>query len=204
MSSSPRWMLLAATLAAAPALAAPLLVTDSSWRVTAAPAAAGWNSAVAFDDSAWSGATVLFNVGPYVPGVVADAIWSAGGQFSMNETAIWARRVWHLATTPASAMLFGGIDDDGDVYVNGQLVAGSHNGFADGIGPVDITPYLVAGDNLIAFSATDNWPTWGYNHQAWFQIDGQFAAVPEPASGGLLALGLGVLAWRRRRAAAAA
>lgn len=200
MSSSSRWLLCAATLAAAPALAAPLLATDSSWMVTAAPAAAGWNSVVAFDDSTWSAATAIYSVTPYYPAVVADAIWGPGGQFSRSETAIWGRRVWNLAAVPTSALLFGGIDDDGDVYVNGQWVMGSHDGYAGNIGPVDITPYLVAGDNLIAFSATDNWMSWGYNHVIWMQVDGQHAtAVPEPASVGLAALGLGALAWRRQR-----
>ena len=53
---------------------------------------------------------------------------------------------------------------------------------------------------LIAFAATDNYPVWGYNHAAWVQIDGEFAApVPEPATVALMLAGLGLTALASRR-----
>ena len=189
---------LSATLWAIPAQAQqPLLITDASWLVSAsAPAAADWNSAVGFNDSSWSAATVLFNVAPFGGGYVADAIWSSG-QFSQG-TEAWGRRVLNIAQVPMSAMLNGGFDDDGDVYVNGHLVASNHDGMAGNFAPVDISSYLMAGDNLFAFSATDNAAVFGFNHQVWLQIDAQTQSVPEPSSIALVLLALGLCFLPRR------
>lgn len=179
-----------------------LTATDSSWRVTASePVAGDWNSNAAFDDSAWQTATVLYNVGDSIPGYVARGIWSSGGQFSTSETQVWARMVFNLATLPIDAFVNNGFDDDGDLFINGVQVVSDHDGMATN-SFANITSYLVAGNNVIAFTTTDNYPVWGYNHSAWAQVEARFASVPEPAPLALLGLGLGAITLLRRRAKA--
>jgi hypothetical protein len=198
--------LCAAALLAAictPAAAATLAASDASWHVTATGPATGWDTSASFDDTAWQSATVLYDVSQYLGPAYAGTkgIWTQAGQFSTTDTTIWGRTVLNLAAVPQSATLEYGIDDDGDIFVNGALVVGDHNGIANG-GLVDITSHLVAGANVIAFTATDNFAAWGYNHQAWIRVDGVVAAVPEPSTYAMFLLGLvavGLVRGRSRR-----
>lgn len=192
-----------ALAALAPAQAETLAQTDASWQVTAAAPGAGWNTSAAFNSASWQAATLLYDVSTYLgPSYSAKAIWSSGGQFSTTETTIWARQVWNLAALPSSAAMVAGFDDDADLWINGIQIISDHNGIANNVGPVDLLPYLSLGDNLIAFTVSDNFPVYGYNHAAWVQIDGQRGgAVPEPATPALMLAGLAAtaIAVRRRK-----
>ena len=188
------------TAICAPVAADTLVVTNAAWRVTAAAPTSGWSTSASFDDTAWQSATALYSVDQYLgPAYVGTkGIWTQAGQFSSTETTIWGRTVLNLASVPQSATLEYGIDDDGDIIVNGTRVVSDQNGIANG-GLVDIGAYLVAGANVIAFTATDNFAVYGYNHAAWIQVEGITAAVPEPSTYAMLLLGLGAFGMVRGR-----
>lgn len=198
---------LAAAVACLPAHADVLLHTDASWQVTAVAPSGAWNSSATFDASSWQAATVLYNVSAYLgPAYLAQGLWTSGGQFSQTETSMWARKVFDLAALPVNASMLVGMDDDGDVWINGQWVAGNHDGVAGNFGVANLLPYLQLGSNVIAYTVTDNFPVYGYNHSAWLQIDGQPgapSAVPEPGTVVLLLCGLAGLAFTRRHEPAA-
>ena len=136
------------------------------------------------------------HLGPAYVG--AKGIWTQAGQFSTSETTIWCREGLNLAAVPQSATLEYGIEDDGAIFVNGTLVVSDHNGLANG-GLVDTGAYLIAGANVIAFTVTDNFAVYGYNHSSWIQIDGVTAAVPEPSTYAMLLLGLAAFGMVRGR-----
>ena len=133
------------------------IVTDSTWLATNAAPAATWNTDPSFDTTGWINAFVI------TPACAngADCIWY-DGQFSATQLA-WLRKTFTIANPVSTAVLVGGIDDDCDIYVNGTLVLGDHNGLAGTFGPIDVAPYVVQGVNLIAVAVQDN-PVFGQNH----------------------------------------
>ena len=186
--------------AAATATAAPLIInTDSSWLATNAAPAATWNTNPSFDTTGWINAYVVNSpVSPPDPCFMgASCIWY-DNQDSATQFA-WLRKTFVISDSISAASLFGGIDDDGDVYVNGTLVFASHDGLAGSFipQPLDVTAYLVPGLNLIAVAVGDNFG-FGQNHLFAAQLQVQTGA-PEPASLLLLVAGLAGLVILRRR-----
>jgi len=180
------------------AQATPIVVTtDSSWLAKNAVPAAGWNTSASFDTTADGGWVAASVNGPDCNGL-QDCIWY-DGQFSTTEQAYF-RKTFVLDGPAISGSLIGGADDDARIWVNGTVVYDVFDGFASQFGPIDITPYLVSGQNLIAVFADDNL-VFGNNHTFHAQITAETAAaaVPEPASMLLLGSGLSTLVARRLR-----
>lgn len=195
-------------------LAAPLVWTDSSWKVRSASTAPSyslytngdwttgdWNSSLTFDDSGWNSATELYDLNAlgYPQYSPAKGIWDGPQYDTAYNTQMWARFVFNLSSLPLSALLTNGFDDDGDIYINGTLVVSDHNGYANN-STADITSYLVLGDNLIAYTVADNYAYWNwYNHSSWVHVDAVAASAPEPETYAMLGLGLGLMGWMAKR-----
>jgi len=169
--------------------------TDTSWLATNVAPAPGWNTNPFFNTAGWVNAVAHCSDPIY-----GDCIWY-DGQFSATAFA-WLFHTFTISSPITSAILYGGIDDDADVWLNGTLIYSDHNGFAQAFGPLDVTPYLVQGLNFFAVSVIDNVPVWGQNHGYTTALTVQTAdpaAVPEPSSFLLLAPGLVTLEFLRRR-----
>ena len=132
--------------------------TDSTWLATNTAPAATWNTDPSFDTTGWINASdntpLCFQT--------ADCIWYDGTN-SATQFA-WLRKTFTISNPVSTAVLEGGIDDDCDIYVNGNLVFSDHNGTAQAFGPIDVAPFLVQGVNLIAVATEDNIPVYGPNH----------------------------------------
>lgn len=178
--------------------ASPFIVTytatDSSWLVTSTGPAATWNNDFGYDVSGWESATWLYDTFSS-----ADGIW-AGDQYGTTNVDMWARQLFNVEGLPAEAWIYGGLDDDGEIYINGSLVHVEDNGYANDF-MVDITPYLVTGVNLIAYHAYDNWMAWGYNHSSWLEVSGLYGVVDVPTPAALTLFGFGLLALRKKHRA---
>lgn len=171
--------------------------TDASWLAKNLAPGVGWNTAFGFNTAADGGWQAASNNSALPCGINGCMIWW-DGQFSTTEQ-VWLRRTFVLDGPVVSGFIQGGIDDDAMIWVNGTLVYNVFDGLAGGFS-VNIAPYLVPGNNLIAVFADDNL-FFGFNHQftAQMSIDTAAAAVPEPGTMVLLASGLALVAMRLRR-----
>ena len=156
----------------------------------------GWNTDLSYDDSdaaGWKYATKS----PYP---AANAIW-ADGMHPNGFTPAYFRYKFVVDGTPTKGLLTVLVDDDAQVYINGERVVNDTDGVGTLVRDVDVTTSLRQGENLIATKAHDSWGG-GEHFMSDFTI--QYEPIPEPSNLVLLsmgAVGLLVYAWRRRKIA---
>ncbi|GEA10690.1 hypothetical protein [Alteromonas sp. KUL49] len=188
--------LLATSLVSATASAAVIVQTTTDWFVNDGSSFTNgqdedWNSDAVFDLTGWFNAVEVSSMG----GGWLN-IWSNDGTSVSGNTSIVARTVFTLTELPTIAELIGSFDDDGSIYVNGDLVYSDSNGFANDIASaIDVSSFLQTGTNVIAFYANN---VQAPNASARVQINGEFAAeVSSPQSFALLGLALVLMGTRR-------
>jgi len=140
---------------------------------------AGWNTDLAYDASAWEPAQLIG----------ANSIWGPG-----VDTPVYLRSTLTIDRPVEHAVVLFGVDDDLQVYINGSIVRDDRSGNVSGYGPIDVTEYLVHGDNPIALKAHDSY---GIGHNVEFLLHGR--VVPEPSSLVLLAAAVVMIAGCARR-----
>jgi hypothetical protein len=175
------------TSAAAVQAAVVTVQTDTSWRVIGTTPAAGWNTSLAFDDSAWLAAQVDYPasaLGTHTVDFIWDSTSPTGGSFPD----IWVRKRFTLPGAALSAILDAAADDDVQLWVNGTLVINNADCLASEILGTNVQPYLVPGDNLIAARVTDCGAPHGFG--MFMDVTAKDAPIPIPAFGlpGLAAL----------------
>ena len=177
------------------------LVTDSSWQVitpdgnregkpitgvglTFETFNPGWNSDLQFDTSSWEPAS-------------EDQVWDAGIWGPNEQTPTYFRKIFSVPPLLSQAVLLGHVEDDALIYINGNLVFSDTSGGVEAfaVGPLDVTSYLIPGENLIAVKAHDSWGGLQVLELGLFGT-----VIPEPTSLLLLLTGLlPLLYWYRKK-----
>ena len=136
------------------------IISDSSWKFSISEVN-GWLTA-GFDDSSWI-SVLAPSMGQCGPNPVGGGI-TENGVFNISvSNPNWAsgtgyfRKTFHLDSIPSTAALRVMIDDDGDTYINGNLLISDHNGATPPISLATPSPSdFVIGDNVIAIKAIDS------------------------------------------------
>ena len=188
------------------------IVSGSDWSTTATdPGGLDWIQ-VGFDASGWipAYAPYLNPTSPdhFIPGTTAQFMWywdSAAQPTGENgPLEAWFRYDFSLAASdfPVDGRAAIVADDYFALYANGHFVGEGHHDQCYCAYPVDLTPWLVVGDNVLAIYAFDGFhdgPADRFSEGVLFDTTG--AVIPEPGSLALVGLGVaGLTVGRRRRA----
>lgn len=156
-------VMLIATLAL-PSLAGALVIRGDYRWVQGPGCAEGW-SAADFDDSDWKEAVY--------PNIL---MWQRNWPVDAEARPLWGddftscvRRHFELAEAPAAATVKIWVDDDYELYINGEFIGRSDDGWAEMPGEIyDVARALREGDNVIALRLIDRV---GEHHGALFVLD---------------------------------
>jgi hypothetical protein len=119
-----------------------------------------WKNDPAFDTSTWQLGTVT-----------NDFFWGPNA-----DTPLYTRKLFEVGDDVTNATMILGVDDDAQVYINGVLVYDDTNGTTSSVGPMDVTPFVHPGENLIAIKAHDSA---GGSQHLGVSI---YSDVPEPSA----------------------
>jgi hypothetical protein len=162
------------------------VMTDATWRATNPKPPVGWNTDVGFDDSDAAGWQFAVKDTKDNNHIWFESIQSADGPANA-----WFRKVFTLDQPASGASGTFWLDDNGQVYINGQEII---NDSGTGASTFNLTldPALfVVGDNLIAIHGVDISTPY---HTVGVDMT---VTVPEPA--GLSVIGIAALLVGRRR-----
>lgn len=159
----------------------------------------GWNTGMSYDDSdpnGWHESVVTASDAFF------NYIWSDPSEF-FGATPSYFRKSFVVNGPVTLGLLDFYADDDAQIWLNGHLVVNDVNNTASTQFDIDVSPFFVAGTNLLAVKAHDSWPYAppGTNYQNLaLHLEMETApAVPEATTGLLVAIALLVVAGTTAR-----
>ncbi len=168
---------------------------ESSAALITLTSTSGWEQSLN-NGVTWTPASV--GIDTYAPGGQSmPSLWPSG--VGENQTVRY-RISFFLPGAPVSGTLWVAQDDDGSFRVNGTTVLEDTDGQAQGYGPFNIAGDLQAGLNTFEADVYSVWCCGsGFAAYAVTQTAETGGEIPEPATFGMLASGLGICAWMTRR-----
>ena len=127
----------------------------------------GWNTSLLYQATAETGwhAPTIDASGAH--GDDPTLIWSDGPP-AYGSTPAYFRTTFFVRGTPTGALLDCTVDDDAQIWINGELVLNDNNNTASTFQDIDVRRYLRSGLNLLTVKAHDSYASapLGMNYEA--------------------------------------
>lgn len=136
----------------------------------------GWNTSLLYDDTDAAGWRPPTRDTSGVHGAEWPCVWIEGPP-ALGSTPCYFRTTFVMNGTPTKARLDCLMDDDAQIWINGQLILNDNNNMATTAEDVEVKQYLRSGPNLIAVKAHDSYPFAfpGSNYEAFaLRLDVEF------------------------------